>query len=122
MKKLALTLALMGGLASCSNLEKVYNTVSNFSVPRPQVAAGITAFNIAKQSATNYIIYCTPNPKPVGCDVDFIRNKLQPAVTKGTAVRNELSSYLRNNPNALGPKGTYDALIAYTNTLEETPK
>lgn len=116
----AFTLAL--ALTSCGQLQKAYDTVTNISVPRQTVAVAISSFDVAKITATNYIIYCTPNPKPAGCDVGFIRTKLVPAVRAGTEARKSLSSFLRNNPNSLGPRGTYDALIAATSTLKETPQ
>lgn len=119
--KTLLAIALCVGLTSCAGAVKIYDTVTNVSVPRRTVAVAISSFDVAKTTATNYIVYCTPNPKPKGCDVGFIRGKLIPAVRAGTEARKSLSSYLRNNPNSLGPKGTYDALVASTETLKETP-
>lgn len=117
-----LALALVGALASCGSLKNVYDTVTSVSVPRQTVAVAISSFDVAKATATNYIIYCTPNPKPAGCDVGFIRSKLVPAVKSGTEARKSLSTFLRENPNALGPVGTYNALVAATTVLKETPK
>jgi hypothetical protein len=110
--------ALCLALSSCANIKTAYDAVTTSTVPAQTINVAINGFNIVKTAATGYIAYCTPNPTPAGCDDDAIQNKIMPAIDSGTTARNTLKSFLREHPGSLGDKGTYDALVTASSTLQ----
>lgn len=116
MRKFYLALAAVAsiGLASCSAIDKV--TSSN--VPAMTIFVAANAFNVVKTAATGYIVYCTPNPTPKGCNDEVIQEKIIPTIDKGTDARNELVEFAKAHPGELGDKGLYDALVTSTSTLK----
>jgi hypothetical protein len=106
-------------LVGCSQLKTVYDTVTSAKVPAKVVYVAVNAFDAAKITAKNYIVYCTPNPSPKGCDDGAIKTKLDPAIKSGTAARDSLQDFLAEHPGELGNKGLYDAMTAATNTIKD---
>jgi hypothetical protein len=106
-------------LVGCAQLKTVYDTAINAKVPSKTIYVAVNAFDAAKITAKNYIIYCTPNPAPKGCDDDAIQNKLNPAIKSGTKARDNLEDFVTNHPGELGNKGLYDALTTATETIKD---
>jgi hypothetical protein len=111
--------ALALSLAGCAQLKNAYDTVTSAKVSAKTVYVAVNAFDAAKITAKNYIIYCTPNPSPKGCDDNAIKTKLDPAIKSGTTARDSLQDFLATHPGELGSKGLYDALTAATNTIKD---
>jgi hypothetical protein len=110
--------ALCLALSSCGTIKTAYDAVTTSTVPAQTIDVAINGFNIVKSGAAGYIAYCTPNPTPAGCDDDAIQNKIMPAIDSGTTARNTLKTFLRAHPGALGDKGTYDALVTASGTIQ----
>jgi len=119
MKKLLFALTLFATLTGCANIKSAYETVTSAKVSAKTVYVAVNAFDAAKVTAKNYIIYCTPNPAPVGCDDKAIQTKLNPAILAGTRARNTLEDFQAAHPGELGDKGIYDALITATDTIKD---
>lgn len=118
MRNIFATVVLALVMASCTALNNAYEAVTTSNVPARSVYVAVNAFNATKATATGYIIYCTPNPTPRGCDDKVIQEKLIPAINRGTVARDTLTSYLRNNPGAMGEKGVYTTLVTATSTVK----
>lgn len=116
---LSLAIAVTVSLSGCANLKTAYDTITSAKVPAKTVYVAANAFNAAKATAKNYIVYCTPNPSPKGCDDTAIKTKLDPAIRSGTIARNSLEQFLKDHPGELGDKGLYDAMVAATDTIKD---
>jgi hypothetical protein len=119
MKKLLPVIIAPLMLVSCAQLKTVYDVATSAKVPAKTVYVAANAFDAAKSTAKNYIIYCTPNPAPKGCNDNAIKTKLDPAIRSGTAARNSLEQFLADHPGELGDKGLYDAMVAATDTIKD---
>lgn len=117
MNKLIIAVGLTLSLAGCAKLNAAYQAVSSSNVPPKAIYVAISAFDAAKVTGTNWIIRCSPNPAPVGCNDKVIKTRLIPAINKGTVARNDLKSFLRQHPGELGPRGTYDLLTVSAQTI-----
>lgn len=122
MKVAIIALAAVLVLPGCARLKQAYETVSEAKVPPKLILIAANSFNAAKATATNYIRYCTPNPAPAGCNDKIIRGTLIPNMKAGTEAREKLELFMDEHPGELGPKGTYDALIASTDVINAIVK
>lgn len=118
-RSMTLALSVVLAVSGCAKVTEAYNTVTNFTVPAKTIRVAVSGFNIAKATATNYIRYCTPKVQPKGCDNNLIKAQLIPTMNAGTIARNALLEFVDNNPGALGPVGTYNALVAATTTINQ---
>lgn len=105
-------------LGGCANLKTVYTAVTTSTVPAKSIYVAANAFNVVETAATGYVRYCTPNPTPVGCNDAAIQNDIIPAIDKGVTARKTLTAFLAAHPGELGDKGTFDALVTATSTLQ----
>jgi hypothetical protein len=124
MKKLFVLLTLAPLLGACATfpqeLKNIYGVVTGATVsPAAVLVAGNSADAIEK-TATNYINFCTANRANPAC-ANFIstRTQLVPAVRSVRSARNNLESFMKANPGALGPAGLYNALQAAVQTLQD---
>lgn len=122
MKALVIAISVVLVLPGCSNIKKAYESVATSKVPPKLILVAANSFNAAKVTATNYIRYCTPNPAPAGCDDQIIRGTLIPNMKAGTIARDKLEDFMDNNPGELGPRGTYNALVASTDIINAIVK
>lgn len=122
MKLTAFVISVALVLPGCAKLQQAYESVSTAKVPPKLILVAANSFNAAKATATNYIRYCTPNPAPAGCNDKVIRGTLIPNMKAGTVARDKLEDFMDNNPGQLGPKGTYDALVASTDIINAIVK
>lgn len=118
MKRLAAFLFPVLLLVGCANIKTAYDTIVSAKVSPTLVVVAVNGFDAVKTTAKNYIVYCTPNPAPKGCDDDVIQNKIDPAIKSGTTARNTLKQFLKDHPGELGDRGVYDALVAATDTIK----
>nr|WP_202360699.1 hypothetical protein [Mesorhizobium sp. 131-3-5]BCH11920.1 hypothetical protein MesoLj131c_61780 [Mesorhizobium sp. 131-3-5] len=117
--KLLFAAAAMLALAGCANVTSAIDTITSSKVSPASVAIAVNAFDAAKVTAKNYLVYCTPVPAPVGCDDSAIQAKLVPAINAGTTARNSLEDFLASHPGELGDAGVYDALKTATDTIQQ---
>ena len=101
-------------LSACSTI----SAVTDAKVPAKTIIVAANAFDGLKVTAKNYLVYCTPNPAPIGCDDAAIKNKLVPAIKSGTTARDTLEQFLADHPGQLGDKGVYDALVDANSTIQ----
>lgn len=115
MKKI-LILALLG-LSGCAALTSTISPgAANVSGQIAIVAAN--TYDAIEATATNYIRYCTPTPKPVGCNVVAIQ-KYVPAVRSGRYARNAVEQFVKANPAGTAvPIALYNGLTTATSTLQ----
>lgn len=119
MKKAIIALSVALSLTGCAKLQAVYDTVTETKVPRKSVVVAINSYNVASSVARGYVIYCTPNPSPKGCDDNLIRTKVKPAIDSGYKASKALTAFLRAYPNELGPGGTYTVLVQSVDILKD---
>lgn len=119
MRKILLSLSIALSLTGCAKLNQAYEVVTTSNVPPAAIDVAINSFDVAKVTGKNYIVYCTPNPAPVGCNDSVIRGKLMPAMKNGTNARNTLKAFLRDHPGALGPIGSYQLLTTSTAVINQ---
>lgn len=114
---IGVVLALSGCANQLAKIETAYTTVTDMSVPSTKLAVAAQTFDLAKVTATNYKIYCTPVPSPVGCNDTLIHKTLNPAIKSGTDARDQIKVFIKAHPGALGSKGLYDSVISATNII-----
>lgn len=114
MRKFILAAVLALNLGGCA----LFQAVSDAQVSEQAVYVASNAFNVAQITATNYLQL----PKCTGasfvCRSPTATAMIIPAVRSGRAARDELQTFVRNNPGRLGAAGTYNALVAATNSLQ----
>lgn len=91
--------------------------VEDASIPFNTVQIAIASYVAVEKTAKNYIIFCTPNPAPAGCNDTLIQKTINPAITNGHADAAAFIAFYKVHPGALGSKGLYDALVAATKLL-----
>lgn len=102
-------------LTSCAQLEKLSST----EVPVKQIIVAATSVNAVETTAKEYIVYCTPNPAPSGCNDDLIRNKIVPGVKNIRTARDAAEQFVEDHPDAtLGPKTLVDAVTTAVSALQ----
>lgn len=107
--------ALMIPLASCGALKKLSET----EVPYNAILIAANGVDAAETTATGYIVMCTPNPAPKGCDDALIKNKIVPAVKDARKARDAALKFVHDNPNAtFGPATLTNAVSASIATLQ----
>lgn len=119
MNKLIIAVGLTLSLAGCAQLKNAYDVATSAKVPRKSVVVAIQSYNVASSAARGYIIYCTPNPAPAGCDDKLIRTKIKPAIDSGYDASKKLTAFMRSYPNELGPVGTYQVLVQSTDIIKD---
>lgn len=121
---IAVSAALFLGACQSGNfLERVgtaVGTVSEFSVPPESIRAASATFNGVQVTAAAYLrLPICPRAAPA-CRRSEHTAIIRDASVRGRAAREELQNFLRRNPDKLGPKGAYDALITATNIIRQT--
>lgn len=114
---LGVALALSGCAGTISKISTAYSTVTDLSVPSTKLAVAAQTFDLAKVTAINYKIYCTPVPSPTGCDDTLIHKTLNPAIKSGTDARDQIKVFIKAHPGALGSKGLYDSVMSAVNII-----
>jgi hypothetical protein len=119
MRKL-IAIGLLFGLVGCTQLQNDINAITGASVNPTAVIVAANAFDAAEATATNYLRLkkCTATSGPI-CRNAAATKAIIPAIRSGRAARNNLETFMQNNPGVLGPTGLYNALTAATNTLEQ---
>lgn len=113
---LAAVAAMMIPLGSCAALQKLSST----EVPYSAILVAANGVDAAEATATSYIVMCTPNPAPKGCDDALIKNKIVPAVRKARTARDAALKFVHDNPNAtFGPATLTSAVSTAVSTLQE---
>jgi len=110
---------LVFSLAGCASLTNAYNTLNGTSVSPTAVYVAANAFDAVEVTATNYLKLpkCTGSNGPV-CRSPVATKQIIPAVRAGRVARNNLETFMAQNPGALGPVGLYNALTTATATLQ----
>lgn len=127
MKKLALALVLAVGLGGCAQfkafeakLETAYQVVSSTAVTPQQIIVAANAFDIAKGTATQFLVFCKTHAAVQACALP-IRQQIVKYVRAGTVTRNQLEVYAAQGK--AGPIDLYNTLKATINSLDAaTPK
>lgn len=102
-------------LDSCAALQKLSST----EVPYSAILVAANGVDAAETTAKNYIILCTPNPTPKGCDDALIKSKIVPAVKAARTARNAALKFVTDNPNAkFGPVTLTNAVSTAVGTLQ----
>ena len=106
--------ALMIPLGSCGALQKLSST----EVPYSAILVAANGVDAAETAAKNFVVYCTPNPAPKGCDDSVIKTKIVPAVKDVRTARNAALKFVTDNPNAtFGPSTLTDAVSTAVTAL-----
>lgn len=115
---LAVTLAVAGCAGTIDRVGTAYSVLTEIRVSREAVVLARNAFNAAEVTATNYLSLrrCNGSNGPV-CRDPALRKPIVAAVLAGRAARNDLTRFMREHPNELGPSGLYDALTSATSTI-----
>jgi hypothetical protein len=120
MRLTTLAIPLLCALTGCAELTALTSTIS----PNAATVSGTTAivaanaYDAIEATATNYIGYCTPNPKPIGCSVTAIQ-KYVPAVRSGRLARNAVEQFVSANPAGTAvPIALYNGLTSASSTLQ----
>ncbi|NTG86222.1 hypothetical protein G6L15_08690 [Agrobacterium rhizogenes] len=107
--------ALTISLGSCAALQKLSST----EVPSTAISAAAESVNVAETSAKNYIVFCSPNPAPKGCDDSLIKTKIVPAVKNVRVARDAARTFIANNPNStLGPATLVSGVTTAVSALQ----
>jgi len=114
MKKILLSLTLIFVLGGCTLLQRLEQTTVN---PKT-VYLAINTFNGIEITATGYLRICYARMSTPGCEPTIIA-KVIPAVRGGRVARDNLKTFMRSHPDALGAQGLYDVLVTTTNTLQQ---
>jgi hypothetical protein len=102
-------------LGSCAALQKLSST----EVPYSSILVAANGVDAAETTAKNYIVFCTPNPAPKGCDDALIKNKIVPAVKSARTARDAALKFVNDNPNAtFGPATLTSAVSTAVGTLQ----
>lgn len=122
MKKLIIALVLAVGLGGCAQLrdfeakiEAAYNVATNAAVTPQQIVIAANAFDVAKATVTQYLIFCKTHTALDACALP-IRQKVVSYVRAGTVTRNELESYAAQGK--AGPIELYNTLKATINAMQ----
>ena len=119
MRRILITLALVGSLGGCANVQTAWDVLTTSQVtPQVVIVAGNT-FDALQATATGYLRLpkCTPSNRPV-CRDPLVTPKLIAAVRAGRVARNNLEQFFNDHPGQLGPQGLYDAFKAAIDTLQ----
>jgi hypothetical protein len=107
--------AMMISLGSCAALQKLSST----EVPYSAILVAANGVDASETTAKNYIVLCTPNPAPKGCNDTVIKTKIVPAVQKARTARNAALKFVNDNPNAtFGPATLTDAVTTAVGALQ----
>ena len=107
--------ALCLALGSCAALQKLSST----EVPYSSILVAANGVDAAETTAKNYIVMCTPNPAPKGCDDTLIKTKIVPAVKSARTARDAALKFVNDNPNAtFGPATLTNAVSTAVGTLQ----
>ena len=119
MKKIltSVLLCALVAMAGCAQLKTVVSAVTTSNVPAKTIYVALSAFDVIEAPALAYVHYCTVKVAPLGCDDAAIQTKIIPALDAGMAAKKALLPIIQANHGALGPVGTYNALVAATSTL-----
>lgn len=109
---------LLAGCTTLSNLQNAYDTATGATVPFSLVQTAIGSYVAIEKTAKNYVVFCTPDPQPAGCNDNIIQHQIDPAIRSGRASADALLTFYDEHSGALGPKGLYDALVSATSTLQ----
>lgn len=102
-------------LGSCAALQKLSST----EVPVNSILVAANGVDAAETAAKNYIVLCTPNPAPKGCNDTVIKTKIVPAVKDVRVARNAALQFVVNNPNAtMGPATLTNAVTTAVGALQ----
>jgi hypothetical protein len=114
-KSLVAVAAMTISLGSCSALQKLSST----QVPYSAILVAANGVDAAETTAKNYIIACTPNPAPKGCNDTLIKNKIVPDVKAVRTARDAALKFVKDNPNAtFGPATLTSAISTAVATLQ----
>lgn len=119
MRKLALAALLAVSLGGCASLQKDWNAVTGATVDPTAVIVAANSFNALEATATSYLNFCKANRALSVCSGYIAaRKQIVPAVRSGRVARNNLETFLQQNPGKLGPTGLYNALTQAVGTLQ----
>lgn len=108
-----------GCFETFTKLKKNYDVVTGAKVPANAVIVAANTFNALEITATKYLLLPRCDGVKVVCRVSSATQPIAKAVRTGRRARNELELFLRQHPGELGAKGTYDALVSASNTLQD---
>lgn len=122
MKRFIAVIGLSLVLASCAQTRAIFDTfetATSATVSSEAVILAASSFDAVEITATNYLRLrrCTGTNGPL-CRDPGVTKIVIPAVQEGRKARNSLKAFARSHPNALGPQGTYDALVLSTQTIK----
>jgi hypothetical protein len=118
MKKL-LAIAVALSLGGCASLQKDWNAVTGATVSPEAVLVAGNSFDALEATATNYLTFCKANRAlPVCSNYVGARKQILPAVRAARVARNNLETFIQQNPGQLGPSGLYNALTSAVATLQ----
>lgn len=119
MKRLLLIGALAASLGGCANLKNDWNAITGATVSPTAVIVASNSFDALEATATSYLTFCKANRAMSSCaNYVAVRAKLIPAIRSGRVARNNLETFLQQNPGALGSSGLYNALVSAVATIQ----
>lgn len=119
MKRL-LVAAVALSLGGCATFQKDWSAVTGATISPTAVIVAANSFDALEATATSYLTFCKANRAlPVCSGYVAARKQIVPAVRSGRAARNNLETFMQQNPGALGPSGLYNALTSAIGTLQQ---
>jgi len=117
--KRILALLVLISLAGCAEIRNAYDVVTGANVSPAVVQVAVNSFDALEATATNYLKLprCNGKNGPI-CRDPGATAAIIPAVRAGRVARNNLETFIQQNPGQLGPSGLYNALQAASSTLQ----
>jgi len=100
-------------------VEKVAVAVISAKVPAEAVLVAVNSFDIIREGATGYLVYCKTHLSQPVCSRGNRRLVIRYG-RQGTVARNRLEDAISEGQPA-GPRDLYDALISATSSLKSSP-
>lgn len=118
MRKILIVLSLLA-LTSCSNVRNAWEAATTSTVSPTVVIVAANSFDALEVTATNYLKLPKCTSATNVCRSPEATAKIIPAIRAGRVARNNLEQFMRDHPGQLGSQGSYDALKAAINTLND---
>lgn len=116
------TTLVLGGCATggiITTVENAVGTVAGVKVKSKTAYVAISAFNGAESLVTAYLNLPQCGTGPKVCRAIGAAQALDQPFNAGIIARNNLRSYMRQNPGTLADAGLYDSLVAATSGLKQ---
>jgi hypothetical protein len=119
MKRL-LAIALVASLGGCASLQKDWDVLTSATVSPKAVKVTVNSYDALEATATGYLTFCKANRAlPVCANYVAARADILPVIRAGRIARDNLETFIQQNPGRLGPSGLYNALTKALATIQD---